>query len=160
MNRLPEPIVIDSVELDFEIVSEGWSKYKLEDGTTFKMRSILVEMRKGLSADPKHIRYMPYFNIAVNYISPEGLRGKPNIPNMESNALKQFLDKLPQKRLIYEVLVEPWNEYLLEDGTEFRSRFTMDRIARVVDKWTSKGYPAYSFNVGHMIAPIRLGDKK
>lgn len=42
-------------------------------------------------------------------------------------------------------MVEPWTEYLLEDGTVIRFRATMMSIVRVSNTWTPSGEPVYQW---------------
>lgn len=42
---------IEAVQLEFETVKEGWDKYKLEDGTELKVRTIVSKVFRAKEVD-------------------------------------------------------------------------------------------------------------
>ena len=70
----------EGVEIDFESLKEDWSIYKLKDGTTLKVKLVLVRViRTKGSYDP--IGNPIYAIMSTNVVRavdvPEGLRRKP-----------------------------------------------------------------------------------
>jgi len=70
----------EGVEVDFESIREDWSVYKLKDGTTLKVKLVLVRViRTKDSYDP--LGNPAYAIMSTNVVRavdvPEGLRRKP-----------------------------------------------------------------------------------
>ena len=73
LSRIPVPTgFIYAEDLDYEVVREDWSKYKLEDGTILKARIVAAKISRGLEEDQKTIRYTddgePWYNIRYNVV--------------------------------------------------------------------------------------------
>ena len=73
-------VIPEGVEIDFESIREDWSVYKLKDGTTLKVKLVLVRViRTKDSYDP--IGNPIYAIMSTNVVRavdvPESLRRKP-----------------------------------------------------------------------------------
>ncbi len=46
-------------DLEYETIKEDWNIYKIEDGTTIKIKMVVNKIYRGLMDDEKTIRYAP-----------------------------------------------------------------------------------------------------
>lgn len=70
---------MDATDLDFEEEKEHWNVYTLSDGTTLKVRLILVGVKrlKRHGADGNPIYVINTKNVVRTVDVPKGLRAKP-----------------------------------------------------------------------------------
>jgi len=62
ISRLPGPPgqgEILAEDLEYETIKEDWNIYKLEDGTTLKIKMVVQKIYRALMDDKKTIRYAP-----------------------------------------------------------------------------------------------------
>jgi len=58
---------------------------------------------------------------------------------------------------------EPWNNYLLEDGSLLKVKVVLTKVARVEGEYDKEGNPVYTFqfsNVSSVEVPKELKEKK
>ncbi len=65
---VPSPIgEVRAKDLKFETIKEDWNIYKLEDGTTLRIRLVAVKIARGIDPKTGEILYThdrePYYNI-------------------------------------------------------------------------------------------------
>lgn len=139
----------DFVFADFEVVREGWNKYKLEDGSILKSKFVLIHIimeknykeiiekaktKKGLT-----IKLALQSRNVVGVESPMKLRGEPDTKTYTTRELRSFIAK---EDLDFETLTERWNIYKLENGITVKIRNAPIRISRT-SKFDSQGLPIY-----------------
>lgn len=76
--QLPNGTETEPVSVDFEHVSEPWGEYKLEDGTTIKVRTIVQGIRR-IEAEDHQQGDEPLYQVQSNTVVrtvdiPDGLR--------------------------------------------------------------------------------------
>ena len=129
--------------VDFDIVKENWSQYKLRDGTIVRIRFILLKTRKYKGRN----RYgKPRYDInsknVVGMIPNKSLLGKPSGP-IPAEVLGQ---SIVDEDIQFETIKEPWNEYRLKDGTIIRVKLVLTIVSRT-DKFDESGEPIYLLNM-------------
>lgn len=80
----PEDIM-EAEDVDFEEVKEGWNIYKLSDGTTLKVKLILVGVKrlKKYNPDGTPIYIINSQNLVRAVNIPRELRAKPKEPSFK-----------------------------------------------------------------------------
>lgn len=62
VSRVPGPRgekEIWAEDLEYETIKEDWNTYKLEDGTTLKIKMVVQNIYRALMDDKKTLRYTP-----------------------------------------------------------------------------------------------------
>lgn len=129
--------------LDFDIIKERWNKYRLEDDSILKTRTILKRVRYTPTKN-----YMPYdvemdFLIAIH--ANPALRGKAN-PNRLSN--DEILKNVEVEDMQYHNLEHEPNEYMLDNGTKVVIHTDIANISRSSLR-EQYGNPVYSVFVNN-----------
>lgn len=134
MSFLPD----DYDSQDFEIESEGWSLYKVEDGTFIRIRIILAGVSKA-QPNPQNPEQLGYkFDLlppAIFAITRPDDRGPPST----SPATRQDIIHEDMK---FTPIQEPWNVYRLKDGTKLSTRILATMISKT-NKFTPDGVRIY-----------------
>ena len=111
--------------LDFEVIKESWNKYSLQDGTKFKVRSILqavwIEQERGKT---KH--NVEVGNLQV-WLCDTTVQGKPSTKQHTS---KQLAENVEVKQCLYTTIQYEPSEYALDDGSRIVLHETLVSIAR------------------------------
>jgi len=139
----------DFVFVDFEVVREGWNRYRLEDETLLKAKFVLIsvameknykEMMERAKTE-KGLKMEFGFNSqnVIGVEAPERLRGEPDtktytIEELRSSIVKEDLD--------FEVQTEIWNVYKLKNGITIKARNAPISVSRT-SKFDSRGLPIY-----------------
>ena len=111
--------------LDFEVIKESWNKYSLQDGTKFKVRTILEsvwsEQEKGMI---KH--NVTVTNIHV-WLCDSTVQGEPSTKQRTPKQLEESIEvqSCPYTTIQYEP-----SEYVLDDGSRIVLHDTLVNIAR------------------------------
>jgi hypothetical protein len=137
----------ENTKLDFEIVDvisgqEDRSIYKLMDGTIFKIRLALIKALRqnnyDLSGNPNYV-----FNTqAILGVVPlKNNWGKPSPPYTQ----EELQSSIVHKDLKFETLQEPWNQYLLNDGTKVQIHTALTTASKT-NKYGFNGEPIYIVN--------------
>jgi len=145
-----EKVPPDVVFVDFEVVREGWNKYRLiQDETILKTKFVLINviMEKNYKKIMEGAKTEKGLKIGFGFQSqnvigveaPARLRGEPDtktytIEELRSSIVKEDLD--------FETLKETWNVYNLEDGITIKVRGAPIRVSRT-SKFDSQGLPVY-----------------
>jgi hypothetical protein len=130
----------------FETLKEDWSIYKLKDGSTVKIRYILINVLKSPQLDVfGNPTYDLNYGTIAGVISDPSLRGPPSSP-----ASPEVLGKsIVEKDIGFESVAEPWNEYRVE-GKKLKIKLILTKIART-SVFTEHGDPAYLVNTQPII---------
>lgn len=126
-------------ELDFEIIKEPWTKYKLDDGTIFRLKNPILKAFKTTKVD--NLGNPTYRVGGISLISvtvqPE-LKGTPS-----ENQTIEPADIISEMKL--STICEDWCEYQLSDGAIFRSKIIVIKISKS-NKYNSDSEPIYTCN--------------
>jgi flagellar basal body rod protein FlgF len=121
------------VELDFEVVEEGWNEYNLSDGSTLRIRPIVVKI---FDTKQKDSEENPVVGIAsTNIVTakvPSELKDREVIN--ESNDSKEYLE--------FEAMKEIWNRYRVEDDFMLRVKLVVSQVFRTTER-NQFGEPVY-----------------
>ena len=139
----------DFVFVDFEVVREGWNRYRLEDGTILKTKFVLISvtMEKNYKKIMERAKTekglkMGFGFKSQNVIGVEAhmrLRGESDtktytIGELRSSIVKEDLD--------FEVQTEIWNVYKLKNGITIKVRNSPINVSRT-SKFDNRGLPIY-----------------
>ena len=126
-------------EVDFEVIRESWSKYKLKDGTILSFKPVLVKLLLLEEAEP-----------------PKLVAGTQNVVGIRSRERREpkppekTLDSLPEeiKREVDvdKVIEEKWNSYRVNIGGKtyiFEIKPVIIRVLKVEGYYDQTGYPIY-----------------
>jgi hypothetical protein len=136
-----------NTKLDFEIVDvisgqEDWSIYRLMDGTIFKIRLALVKALRQDNFDSSgNPNYVLNTQTILGAVPAKNSWGKPSLPYTQ----EELQSSIVHKDLKFETLQEPWNQYLLDDGTKVQIRTALTTVSKT-DKYGFNGEPVYIVN--------------
>jgi hypothetical protein len=160
ITRTDNSQTVENAQKDFEIVdtvsaSESWSTYRLTDGTLLKARDVLVEAVRLPSCDQQG---NPIYNLQTltvyGVVPPKSVLGKESSPFTQEELSKSVTDS----NMKFDIIQEPWNRYVLADGTEIETRTVLETASKT-DKYGHYGEPVYlasrtlniKTNTAHMI---------
>ena len=138
---MTEPLIDFStlIPIDFTVVSESYSRYRLDDGTILLAKLVLTKIFKVPNPDPStEVQYQSASSFVLTSISPVELRGKPTVPMPD-------VSKLGEKDSVtvqIKAESEPWNQYQLPDGTSMFPRIRING-ARRTQVFSGDGDPVY-----------------
>jgi hypothetical protein len=83
--RITPEDIAQADDIDFEEVSENWNTYKLKDGTTLKVKLVLIGVKrlKKYNPDGMPIYVINSQNVVRAVNVPEELRAKPKEPTFK-----------------------------------------------------------------------------
>ena len=131
----------------FEIVDvvsgqEDWSIYRLMDETIFKIRLAFVKALRYDNIDSSgNPNYVFHTQTILGAVPAKNSWGKPSTPY----TMEELQSSIVHKDLRFEALKEPWNQYLLSDGTKVQVQTTLTTASKT-DRYDSKGEPIYIVN--------------
>lgn len=128
--------------IDFNVISENWLKYQLNDGSILKIKSILQKItRTGIGKYDTKIS-------TIQVIYPDqNLVGEPT--NVKINP-KELQENMEVSDLRVENLDVKHNEYLLDDNTKLKVFITVVNVGRT--KFKDKlGEPIYLVQTNYAI---------
>lgn len=136
--------MVESRYADFKAIKEGWNEYKLEDGTTVKLRFILIKL----------INQPNGFAISSTIVpgvfpSPD-LIGYPSLATYSPQELEKSIEK---KDLQFESVKEDWNVYELKDRSKLSIKPILVSISRT-NKHDQHGEPIYAIQPQQIIKKI------
>lgn len=133
--------------MHFDVLREPWNEYELPDGSILRVKHVLRRIFKVQNPDGSFSWETDIQAITALTHVPEESKGPPSDTTYSPEELRsQVID--PDVR--YRTLPEEWNEYILEDGTRVRLKFTVARISKT-DKYDRRGEPIYL--VEHALLP-------
>uniref|UniRef100_A0A7C2BLK9 Uncharacterized protein n=1 Tax=Thermosphaera aggregans TaxID=54254 RepID=A0A7C2BLK9_9CREN len=125
--------------VDFEIASEGWNLYEVEDGTKLRVRVILKTVIKfGMGKYQFGVEQI----IGTAFV-PERLRGPPSARKYSPEELSQNIEK---EDLAFKTLKETWNVYRLSDGGTLSVKAEVSQINKT-KLFNEIGEPIYTLNI-------------
>ncbi len=129
---------------DFKTMKEDWNEYKLEDGTTIKIKTILIKL----------INQPNGFGInstnAIGVFVPSDIVGTPSKTIYSPQELEQSIVK---KDLKFDIVKEDWNVYQLKDGSKLSIKPVLVAVSRT-NKYDPNGEPLYQIQAQQMIKKI------
>jgi len=144
----------EEVEYSFEVIREPWNIYELPDGTLLKVKHVLKRVFKRRDPEGKISWETDVQAIITLSHVPEKSKGPPSTTGYSH---EQLLSQIVERDITYKTLSEEWNEYILEDGTKLRMKFTVARISKT-DKFDRRGEPIYI--VEHAMLPRIIPPRK
>jgi len=124
---------------DFETKEENWNEYKIEDGTTIRVKFIMVKILRREITGGHDFRFNSSKVISVN--APLEKSGKPSDGNYSPEELFDSITETDMK--FKQVNEEKWNKYLLKDGTKIMAKLAITDIGKT-DKYDEFGDPIYN----------------
>ena len=127
--------------LEFDVVKEDWTKYKLEDGAILKSKFILgtVLKKKGVEGE-----YSLNGETVTFAVVPKELWGPPSTKRYTRQELLESIDKEDMKFTC--LTPDSWNVYRLKDGFTINVKLELIQVSRT-NKFTEKGERIYIFNI-------------
>jgi len=123
---------------DFDIESEGWSLYKVEDGTFIKLRIVLAGVGKAYPnpENPEQLSFKMEIPPPIIFaITKPGDHGQPSTsPPTRQDIIQEDMKFTP--------IQEPWNVYRLKDGTKLSTRILATMISKT-NKFNPDGVRIY-----------------
>lgn len=116
-------------EIGFEEIKEGWNYYKLDDGTTLKLKIVLVK----IIDEGKDSQGNPIHGIQSTHV----VGVNPSKELVENKSIPEIED------LNFEIIKELWNEYKLEDGSYLMLKPALTQVNRT-GKLDQKNIPIYN----------------
>src|SRR5438132_7738212 len=138
LKQPPSSIDLTSMTpMEFTVISEPWTKYKLEDQTKLFVKLVVVKVVRGLNEQGQPAYNMNAQNIIATHGAPN-LRGQPSTtqlnlgdPSSYKVVVSLDFDRMSQ---------ENWNEYHLTDGTVLKASVELSIWSRI-DKDIDVGEP-------------------
>lgn len=136
-----------NIATPFEIVNvvsehEKWSIYKLMDETILKIRVSLI---KALRQNRFDLNENPVYELntqpIIGVVSSKTIWGTPSQPFTQ----QELQSSIVQRDLKFETLEEPWNYYVLSDGTKLQITTALTSVSKTA-KYSSNGEPIYIVN--------------
>jgi len=146
--------------IDFDVMSEKWNVYELNDERPVKIKGKIVLMKVSKfpvynpSGDP--IYGTASQTIFATFATKE-MKGRPSFP---PPSLQQISASITRE-LDFKVIEEHWNEYQFRDGTVHRLKLVITGVQKT-SLFAGDGDPIYyilSQTVGRMIVPPELKRK-
>src|SRR5260370_17508955 len=134
--------------VEFKVISETLSKYKMEDQTKLFVKLVVVKVVRGLNEQGQPSYNMNAQNIIATHGAPN-LRGQPTTTqlNLADPSSYKVVASLDFDR----VGDEKWNEYHLTDGTVLKARLELSNVS-IIDKYQGDGDPVYLDNTSqHLV---------
>lgn len=148
--KIEKALTTTGTFINFEVKREGWSLYKIEDGSLLRARVILSGflMQSGHESIAEQIKQGKKPEITVNFRSrtlfavesPPKLRGEPN---PKPYTIKELKESIIDEDMDFETIKEVWNLYELENGITLKARLSVVAINKT-DKFDNTGVPAYT----------------
>jgi len=122
--------------LDYEVLKEPWNLYDLEDGSTIKLKLVLLKVIP--------IRKDDKMDYAVNAANVVGVLAPEKLKAVPSNDYQQK-PEIDQKDLSFTIAQEQWNEYKVEDGVLLKIKPAITSFDRLKNH-DPYGEPIYIVN--------------
>jgi hypothetical protein len=128
---------------DFQIQKEDWNVYKLSDGTTLKLRQILIKMSKPTVVQPGQPNFqVEPSTLLMATLSPTKLKGAPDSGQYTPEELSTFVAEGNMKFKTIRAIV---NEYLTTSGIKILLQLAQITVGRT-SKFDANGDPRYLVN--------------
>lgn len=137
--------------IDFEIIKEPWNIYKSKDGSTLKIRFVLIKViKEGIDETGNPIYGINSSNV-VGVIAPKNLKGTPSPPYTP----KELASSIVEDDIAFDTVSEDWNVYKLKDGVTLNIKLVLVKVSRT-NKFDSRGDPIYLVNSQPIVKPTLL----
>lgn len=137
MAKLEDVTIPEKILVGFKVNNENWSVFQLVDGTTLKVKFVLINVLVKRSG--KGFEGSLQSQNVLGVYAPEDLRGKPSEPYTKEELGKSIVkDDVDVRKVIH----QPWNEYELDDGLLLKIKIVPFHIART-NKYDTEGMPIY-----------------
>lgn len=141
--------------LEFTVITEPWTKYKLEDQTRLFVKLVVVKVVRAMNEQGQPAYNMNAQNIVATH-APPNLRGQPS--SVQFNVADPSSYKIVASLDFDRVGDEKWNEYHLADGTILKTRLELSTVARI-DKYQGDGDPVYIVNTGQPLVRFKISEQ-
>ena len=131
--------------LDFEVTSEPWNKYEVNDGTILKFKYVMKTIFRTMKDNKAN--YTGEGQPLSVVIPTDNLRGEPDKNTYNTEQLKASIEK---DEMSYRTVAEEWNEYRVDDGAVLRIKATVMKVSRTT-KYDKNGNPIYLVDNNIMI---------
>ena len=125
--------MVTETEIDFEILREPWSKYRLEDGTLLRVKNPVLHVVKSSEIDQQGL---PNYRIAwaslMSTTVPKELHGNPS--ETEEPESKSEIE--------FSIIAEDWCDYKTSDGVILKTKTHVAKITKS-NKFNKDGEPNY-----------------
>jgi len=122
-------------EVDFDVIKEDWSRYRIEDGTILRLRINVIKIIRGKMGDLGYPEFGIHTRNLISALVKDDLKGEPS---------KEPL-KIPQdieKELKFKVIEEKLQEYITRDGYKISVKPVLLKVFRT-KKFNQFGEPIY-----------------
>ncbi len=138
--------------VDFKVLREDWSNYRLADGTILKVRLVVTKVVRTYQHDPTTGEPLYVFSraTALSTVSGKELRGPPSSmpsPQEMQASITEVVDFESADK------AEKWNIYSLSDGSELKVKLEVTKISKT-SLFDDMGDPVY-FVVSENIVRVR-----
>ncbi len=127
------------IEMDFDVLSEPWNVYQLEEGPILKIKYVLTRVLKRREDGGRYSYAFKGQNVLAFSHVPPKLKGEPS---REFYSPMELQASIVNESVRYTTIAEEWNEYLAEDGTSIRVKLTVVKVSRT-NKKDMDGDPIY-----------------
>lgn len=147
LNASPGP---EFEDVDFDIEKETWNIYELADGSTVRVRTVMIKLLKNTTATPTQLAY------AGAFANLSSVRGPPRTKGIPANKIysQEELGKFPKGEVGFSPVLEDWNVYRLKDGTRIKVKLVVSLVQKVKDVYDQFGDPMYIVNSSNVISPV------
>ncbi|MGA3290433.1 MAG: hypothetical protein ABSD42_09370 [Candidatus Bathyarchaeia archaeon] len=136
-------------EIDFEILREPWSKYKLEDGTLLRLKNPVLHVFKSSENDQQGLlNYRTAGCSLMSALIPKELLGKPS-----EKEEKDSKDTTCEMK--FSVICEDWCDYKASDGMILKTKTEATQI-RKSKKFNRDGEPMYFADCKVLTGKLKL----
>jgi hypothetical protein len=133
-------ITFEPEEIDFTIEKEGWNVYELSDGTTLKIRPIVVKIFKTKVLPPAKGEGVGI--AAQNIVVAKARSDKRGTPATGPQP-QDAIERAPKTKVSYTEKDEVWNTYLLPGNRRLKLRLIVTSMERAEDLYDMFGNPIY-----------------
>lgn len=124
--------------IEFEILKEPWNKYQLRDNSVLKTRTVLKNVRR--TTQKNETQYQVDAQSLTVVHADSALRGTPSLGQISND---DILKNIEIEDMYYDILVQEFNEYQLDDGTKIKIHNNVTSISRSTLR-DEHGDPIYS----------------
>jgi hypothetical protein len=142
-------VSMDYEFVDFEVIREGWNRYRLEDGSILKVKFILINaiteknfakiIKKTKPGKAQKVDFAIQPETVFGIEAPMNLRGEPDTKKYTETEL---LSSIVKKDIDFEAITETWNIYKLKNGLTLKVRNSPINVSRT-SKFDERGLPLY-----------------
>jgi hypothetical protein len=129
------------IEMDFTVMTEDYSRYLVQDGTTLKVKIVVKKIFRSAILTPQG--YPAEVGVdSVNVVAaivPPGLKGTPSTTPW--NPAKDVGQEMK-----FEPMEEKWQSYITNDGFKILVKPVVTKVIKY-DKYNVFGEPIYSASI-------------